>query len=93
MSSHHVDGTMSSRHVDVKTTMTSPTKDKDMETSVASTKTSTSSKNYMFDTFCSLLPGSVNGASKINNYFASIKLFTVTFYNIPHSLPPVTSFR
>ena len=51
-SSHDVDVTMSSPHVDVKTTMTSPTKDKDIETSLASTKTSTSSKNYVFETLC-----------------------------------------
>ena len=45
MSSPRVDVTMSSPHVDVKTTMTSPGSDEDIETSVASTKTSPSSEN------------------------------------------------
>ena len=47
--SSHVDVTMSSPGFDVKTTVTSPTKDKDIETSVASKTTSTSSKNYLFE--------------------------------------------
>ena len=54
MSSPHVDVTMSPPHVDVKTTMTSPGSDKDFETSVAATKTSTSSKKQVFDTLFSL---------------------------------------
>ena len=49
MSSPHVDVTVSSPHVDVKTTMTSPKSDEDIETSLASTKTSTSSKNNVFE--------------------------------------------
>ena len=41
--------TMSSLHVDVKATMTSPKSGGDIETSVASTKTYTPSKNYVIE--------------------------------------------
>ena len=54
MSPSHVDVTMSSPNVDVKTTMTSPKSDEDIETSVALTKTSPSSKTQVFETLFSL---------------------------------------
>ena len=47
-SSPHVDVTMSSPHVDVKTTLTSPRSGEDIDSSVASIKTSTTSKKQVF---------------------------------------------
>ena len=55
MSSPDVDVTMSSPHVDVKTTMASPRSGEEIETSVTSKKTSSSSKNYIFEIAFSLL--------------------------------------
>ena len=57
MSSRDVDVTMSLSRVDVKTTMTSPRSGEDIETSLASTKSSTSSKNLMFEPAFSMLEG------------------------------------
>ena len=53
-SSPLVDVTMSSHHVDVKTTVTSPRSDEGIETSAASTKTYTPSKNYVIEIAFSL---------------------------------------